>query len=115
MTVIVLTNCPIGLRGQLTRWMLEISPGVYVGRPNIRVRDKLWSMIIEMIKNGRAIMVEHAANEQGFKFRVHHNDWEPVDVDGLQLIRRPVTQSKSRMKPGWSKASQYRRAKRINK
>ncbi|MGO4760857.1 type I-E CRISPR-associated endoribonuclease Cas2, partial [Streptomyces sp. 2MCAF27] len=29
MTVIVLTNCPAGLRGFLTRWLLEISPGVF--------------------------------------------------------------------------------------
>lgn len=26
MTVIILTNCPAGLRGFLTRWLLEVSP-----------------------------------------------------------------------------------------
>ena len=33
MTVIVVTACPAGLRGHLTRWLLEISPGVFVGTP----------------------------------------------------------------------------------
>ena len=32
MVVIVLTACPAGLRGHLTRWLLEISPGVFVGK-----------------------------------------------------------------------------------
>ena len=39
MTVLVLTACPAGLRGHLTRWLLEISPGVFVGHVPARVRD----------------------------------------------------------------------------
>ncbi|WP_255360400.1 type I-E CRISPR-associated endoribonuclease Cas2, partial [Frankia sp. EI5c] len=31
MTVIVLIAAPEGLRGHLTRWMIEIAAGVYVG------------------------------------------------------------------------------------
>lgn len=31
MVVIVLSACPAGLRGHLTRWLLEISAGVFVG------------------------------------------------------------------------------------
>ncbi|WP_423232601.1 type I-E CRISPR-associated endoribonuclease Cas2e, partial [Bacillus licheniformis] len=42
MTVLVLTACPAGLRGHLTRWLLEISPGVFVGHVPARVRDALW-------------------------------------------------------------------------
>jgi CRISPR-associated protein Cas2 len=29
MVIIVLTACPAGLRGHLTRWLLEISAGVF--------------------------------------------------------------------------------------
>ena len=57
MVVIVLTACPVGLRGDLTRWLLEISPGVFVGHLDARVREKLWERIVELSKNGRAIMV----------------------------------------------------------
>ncbi|PPS90978.1 hypothetical protein BZZ08_00576 [Streptomyces sp. MH60] len=32
-TVIVLTNCPVGVRDFLARWLLEISAGVFVGTP----------------------------------------------------------------------------------
>ena len=43
--VVVLTACPVGLRGDLTRWLLEISPGVFVGHISARVRDGLWAQI----------------------------------------------------------------------
>ena len=31
MIVIVLSACPVSLRGDLTKWLLEINPGVGVG------------------------------------------------------------------------------------
>lgn len=42
MTVIVLSACPVGLRGDLTRWFLEIAPGVFVGHVSARVRERVW-------------------------------------------------------------------------
>ena len=56
MTVIVIAACPGGLRGHLTRWLLEISPGVFIGKPTKRVRDLMWIRVVEMVKTGRAIM-----------------------------------------------------------
>lgn len=112
MVVLVLTACPAGLRGHVTRWLLEISPGVFVGRVPARVRDELWARVIELCLDGRAIMVFSARNEQGLDFRVHNHNWEVVDVDGLRLMRRPLQGSDSAnpMRKGWSKASRYRRA-----
>lgn len=43
MVVIVLTACPVGLRGDLTRWLLEISPGVFVGHLDACVRENCGS------------------------------------------------------------------------
>jgi CRISPR-associated protein Cas2 len=94
MTVIVVTACPVGLRGHLTRWLLEISPGVFVGRVTTRVRTLMWQRVIEMVKNGRAIMVYNADNEQGLAFEVHEHEWIPVDFEGINLMlvqRRPHT------------------------
>ena len=42
MVVITLEKCPLALRGDLTKWLQEISLGVYVGQVSARVRDKLW-------------------------------------------------------------------------
>lgn len=88
-TVIVLTAAPEGLRGHLTRWMVEITSGVYVGNPSRRVRDRLWDTLSTRIRDGQAIMIEPASNEQKWAVRTAGRDrWHPVDYDGLILMAR---------------------------
>lgn len=89
MIVITLTDCPIALRGDLTKWLLEINTGVFVGRVSARVRENIWERVKKYIKNGRATMVYNAANEQGLDFKVCNSEWEPIDFDGVKLILRP--------------------------
>lgn len=117
MIVISLTAVPVGLRGDLTRWLFEISPGVFVGNVTARVRDKLWERVTGLAKDGRATMVYSARNEQHLAFKVHHSDWEPVNIDGLTLVRRPEGTEESSvggsLKPGWSQASKFRKARRF--
>lgn len=119
MIVMVLTACPVGLRGDITRWLLEISPGVFVGHVSARVRERLWERATSLLKNGRAIMLFSARNEQHLDFKVHRADWIPEDLDGLQLVRRPVGSEKATLvgkpKHGWSNASKYRKVKRFGK
>jgi CRISPR-associated protein Cas2 len=113
MIVIVLTVAPAKLRGHLTRWLFEISSGVYVGKVSARVRELLWEQVEENIGSGRAVLVYSSNNEQGLEFKTHGQEWEPVDYDGLELIMRPNMNQKqrknSRRKTGWSKASRYRK------
>ncbi|GAB3618002.1 hypothetical protein GCM10027416_25590 [Okibacterium endophyticum] len=115
MVVLVLTACPAGLRGHLTRWLFEVSAGVFIGHVTARVRDLLWERVIELAKDGRAIMVHSARGEQKLAFRVHRHDWEPVDLDGVTLIRRPAdpaAKGTPQLRAGWSNASKYRMASR---
>lgn len=91
MTVIVLTACPPGLRGDLTRWFLEIAPGVFVGRPSARVREHIWIRVADKIGlDGKALMTWSVRNEQRLDFRRLHHDWIPEDFEGVKLIRRPA-------------------------
>ncbi|WP_406690397.1 type I-E CRISPR-associated endoribonuclease Cas2e [Saccharopolyspora sp. ID03-671] len=90
-TVIVLTAVPPGLRGHLTRWLLEISPGVFVGHISARVREEMWTRIVEFVAEGRALMVHSVRGEQRLAFQVHGHDWTPVDFDGITLMRRQST------------------------
>lgn len=89
MLTLVVTAVPPGLRGDLTKWLVEISSGVFVGSVTARVRDQLWDRVVADCRRGRAVLVFPAANEQGLTFRVHHSEWKPVDFDGLTLMRRP--------------------------
>ena len=45
MTVIVMDGAPESVRGELKRWFLELKPGVFVGRVNVRIRELLWKRI----------------------------------------------------------------------
>jgi CRISPR-associated protein Cas2 len=88
-TVIVLIAAPEGLRGHLTRWLVEVSAGVFVGNPSARVRDRLWGLLSERIGDGQVVMVEPALNEQRWAVRTAGRDrWYPVDYDGLILSAR---------------------------
>ncbi|MFJ2738843.1 type I-E CRISPR-associated endoribonuclease Cas2e [Streptomyces sp. NPDC087440] len=114
MTVIVLTNCPQGLRGFLTRWMLEISAGVFIGNPSTRVREALWHEVQQYAHQGRALLAHTTNNEQGFTFLTHDHAWHPTDHEGLTLIHRPNEKAPQPVvepggKPGWSRASKRRR------
>ncbi|MEU9737170.1 type I-E CRISPR-associated endoribonuclease Cas2e [Streptomyces sp. NPDC048002] len=118
MTVIVLINCPAGLRGFLTRWLLEISAGVFIGNPSARVRDLLWDEVRQHAGQGRALLAHTTNNEQGYTFRTHDHAWHPTDHEGITLIHRPNPETRassddstpeSAPKPGWSRASKRRR------
>lgn len=114
MVVLVLTACPSGLRGHLTRWLLEISPGVFVGHITSRVRDLMWARVVELAKDGRAIMIYSTRGEQRLAFKVHRHDWSPIDFDGVSLMMRPTERSAKtpQLRAGWSNASKYRMAAR---
>ena len=123
MIVLHLTNCPPALRGDLTKWLMEIAAGVYVGRVSARVREKLWARTVETCKGGRAVLVFSTNNEQRMDFRIHGETWEPIDFDGLKLMMRPspsrlvAKQAKrgSGKKLGFSNASKHRVAKNKKK
>lgn len=89
MTVVVLIAAPEGLRGHLTRWMVEVAAGVFVGNPSQRIRDRLWETLSTRVGDGQVVMVEPAKNEQGWAARTAGRDrYYPVDFDGLMLVAR---------------------------
>ena len=59
MIVITLSDCPPKVRGDLSKWLIEINTGVYVGQVSARVREELWKRICENLHTGRATMVFH--------------------------------------------------------
>ncbi len=45
MIVLILEKVPTSLRGELTRWLLELKAGVFVGKVSAMVRDRLWEHV----------------------------------------------------------------------
>lgn len=109
MMTLVLSASPAKLRGHLTRWLMEVSAGVYVGRVSARVRDELWLLVQDSLTSGKAVLTYPSSKtEQGFEVRVFRGQWQPVDMEGIVLMRHPVTTGPAAMKAGWSKASHAR-------
>ncbi|WP_327178871.1 type I-E CRISPR-associated endoribonuclease Cas2e [Streptomyces sp. NBC_01335] len=87
MIVITATAVPDHLRGALTRWLLEVTPELYVGTVSAKVRDELWDAVAASTHDGIAVLAHPADNEQGFQLRTAGTRRrEPVDFDGLTLI-----------------------------
>lgn len=94
MVVMILEKVPTSLRGELTRWLIEPHPGVFVGHLSGMVRDKLWEKCCEKLKEGGIVQMWSTNNEQRFAIRTFGDTKrEVVDFDGLQLIRLPLTTS----------------------
>lgn len=88
MVVLIVTAVRPGLRGELSRWMVEPQAGTFVGNVPARVRDRLWDKIVREVREGSAVLLHSARTEQGFAVRVHGDRRRvPVDFEGITLIR----------------------------
>lgn len=91
MIVMVLEKVPLSLRGELSRWLLEVKSGVYVGHVSARVRDKLWQKCCKAKRVGGVTQIWSTNNEQRFKMRMKGDTQREIEeMEGLQLIRIPV-------------------------
>jgi len=89
MVIMILEAAPASLRGEVTRWLAEVSTGVFVGRVSAVVRDALWDRATERAGSARVMQIWSASNEQGFMMRVYGlAATSVVDIDGLNLIAR---------------------------
>lgn len=101
MVVIILEKAPMGLRGELTRWMIEPHPGVFVGHVSALVRDRLWQKCCAGARGGGVVQLWSTNNEQRFQVRTSGvTRREVVDFDGLQLIRLPVESENDKQEDG---------------
>lgn len=117
MMVITVTNCPRSLRGDLTLWLQEIDTGVFVGRVSARVREELWSRVIENMKNGSATLTYRTNNEQGYTFRTFNTNKKVLAYEGVTLVQVPRDEEKEIVSKnkGYSKASKVMKAKNSSK
>jgi len=83
----ILEKTPKSLRGELTRWLLEIDTGVFVGEASAVVRELLWEKCCLRASGGRCCQIWRMNNEQGFMVRMQgHHDREMIDFEGLSLV-----------------------------
>ena len=95
MIVIIVERASASLRGQLTRWLLEVQAGVFVGKVTRRVREKLWEVVCGRNTKGGSLIVYPARNEQGFVVETNGDPSREIfENEGLLLVRRPLEKAK---------------------
>lgn len=90
MTILLLEKVSPSLRGDLSRWLIEVQAGVFVGRINDLVREALWTRATVRAEDGTVILIWRINNEQGFEVRSWQaRQYIPIDFDGVWLTLRP--------------------------
>ncbi len=96
MLVMFLEKMSVSLRGELTRWLIEPQPGVFVGHVSALVRDRLWEKCIKQRGEGGIIQIWSTNTEQRFDIRSWGNtDREMVNHEGIWLVRKKKGQQTS--------------------
>lgn len=118
MVVLILSGAPASLRGAMTRWLLQVSSGVFVGRLSARVREQVWELVQTYIGDGRALLIWSVRSEQRFAIASLGHEREPVDIEGCLVMSEShhKTDASARSieatappKESWSIASRRRR------
>lgn len=87
MVVLVIDNGSEKLRGELTRWLMEVKPGVLVGNISAMVREKLWDKVNQDSERRGAVLLYSMNTEQGFAMKMcGEPKRQIIDFDGIQLI-----------------------------
>jgi CRISPR-associated protein Cas2 len=96
----VLENVPTSLRGELTRWLLEPRPGVFVGHVSALVRERLWEKCIKQRGEGGLIQIWTTNTEQRFDLRTWgETERDLVEFEGLWLVRHKKAPAKETTPP----------------
>lgn len=91
MVLILVRKVPTSLKGELSRWLMEPLPGVFLGHVSRLVRDGLWRRCQERVGPGGVILVYPWPNEQGFRVETCGDlPREIIDWEGLYLVRKPA-------------------------
>lgn len=116
LTVITIKNVKPSLRGDLSKWMQEISTGVYVGNFNSKIREKLWERIKSNIINGEATLSYYCNNEIGYNFEIYNSTKEIIDYEGIPLvyINSKKVETINDESLGYSNAYKFSKARKFN-
>ncbi|RLK64288.1 type I-E CRISPR-associated endoribonuclease Cas2 [Atopobacter sp. AH10] len=116
-TVIALSKVPPSLRGDLSKWMQEISTGVFIGNFNSRIRVYLWKRVVDNLENGEATIAYAYRNELGYSFECHNTEQRMIDLDGLPIVLFPKYQEAllEEQKSHFSNAAKFHQARKFQK
>ena len=94
MVIMILERLNPGLRGEISRWMIEPKAGVFIGKMSAMVRDRLWEKAEKSAGDGAGTLIHSCNSEQGFNIRSFGDgSRQIIDMEGLWLVRLPKVRS----------------------
>ena len=91
MLVIVVEKASPTLKGRLSCFLTEVNAGVFIGDFSIRVRDRLWALVVKD-EPSNATMIWNTPHEAGFDFvKTGVYPRKCLDLDGLKLCQKIKT------------------------
>jgi len=105
MVIMLLEKVSVSTRGELSRWLMEVNTGVYIGHVSAMVRDCLWEKCIGIKGNGSVFQAWTTNNEQHLNMRLSGSKKRQIiNREGLWLVQeigQPLTEvEKRRMEDG---------------
>jgi CRISPR-associated protein Cas2 len=91
--VLRVAAAPQHLRGYLSRFLVEIAAGTYVGTISRRVADSIWdrSVLATGAETDLVMVRSDSQSEQGYTMRMRSGRaYDVVDLDGLVLVSRTL-------------------------
>lgn len=85
--VLSAATLPSHLRGYISRFLVRVDVGLFVGKTSRKVADQIWEDCLKACGNGSLVMINSDSSvEQGFSIRAHGTRYHhPFDYDGLSL------------------------------
>src|SRR4051812_5522182 len=87
MLVMISQKLPKSLRGALSRWLIEVRPGTFLGNPSQRVRDELWKRVTARPPLGFVAPIWSTPSPQVFTYRQYGTSRRWLEeFEGLALV-----------------------------
>lgn len=113
MVIFILILGPESTKGVLSRYLMEISSGVFIGNIKANIREELWDFARDNMGKGSLIMAYSDNSIMGHQIRTQNINRRSIkSLDGVDLIyieNLINTNEKEPQKSGWSKQSKQLR------
>ena len=91
MTILILERVTPSLRGELSKWLIEVQAGVFVGKINVMIQESWWDRAVARAEAGTVTMIWRNNNEQGFEVKTWQpKNYVPINIEGVWLTLRPA-------------------------
>lgn len=112
MVVVILILAPESTKGVVSRYLMEISSGVFIGNIKANIREELWDFVRGNLGKGSLIMAHSDNSVMGHQIRTQNiNKRTMKSLDGIELIyiENSATEKEFGSSTGWSKQSKFLR------